>query len=226
MINKESRNDTLEGLLKEFSERALRNTENSLPCVVLSVSSDRRRVSVQPLINVIGTDGTTIPRSQIDDITVYQAGAGDTLISFPVKAGDIGWIDACDRDITLFLQSYDAQDPPTRRLHSFSDSRFIPDIMTNFTIAGEDSTALVIQNRNGTVKIALDQDEIRITNDTVDITIDDSSITGTVPGGVTINSAQITSDGDFITSDGKSLRNHVHPILNGSSAPGPTGAPA
>lgn len=225
MINKESRNDTLEGLLKEFSERTLRNTEASLPCVVLAVSVDRRRVSVQPLINIVGTDGTTIPRSQIDEVPVYQAGAGDTIISFPVKVGDIGWIDACDRDITLFLQSYNAQDPPTRRLHSFSDSRFIPDLMTNFTIAGEDSTALVIQNRTGSVKIALDQSEIRINNGSVDLTIDNSSITGTVPGGVTINGAQITSDGDVITSDGKSLRNHVHPILSGSSAPGPTGAP-
>ena len=148
-------------------------------------------------------------------------------MSWPVTAGDIGWIEASDRDISLFLQSYDEQDPASARKHSFSDGRFIPDMMTNYTIAGEDSAAVVIQNRSGTVKIALDDSEIRIKNGGVSATITSTTVTGTAPGGFILNGAEITATGDVVTATGVSLNNHPHAQGNDSAnnSQQPTAAP-
>lgn len=199
MINDDSRSDTLEGLLQELADAISKRIECALPCVVTKVSSDRRRVSVRPLIRIVGVTGNTLARDVIEGLPVYQAGAGSFVMSFPVAVGDIGWIEAADRDLGVFLQSYDESDPGSRRKHSFSDAKFVPDIMTNFTISGEDSGAVVIQNRAGTVKIAIDQSEIRIKNGGVSWVATNQDITADVPSGMTIN-GDLTVNGNVVVS--------------------------
>lgn len=216
MTNEDARNDSLTGLIMELADSIMRRCECMLPCVVTKVSGDRKRVAVRPLVRIVGQDGSTLPRDTIEGLTVYQAGAGDLVMSFPVSVGDIGWIEAADRDLGLFLQSYTESDPPTRRKHSFSDARFVPDIMTNFTIAAEDAGAVVIQNRAGTVKIALDDGQIRIVNGATRIEVGNGTVVGTAPGGFILNGATITSSGDFITPLGNSVDNHFHTQGNDS----------
>ena len=219
-------------LVKDILAAAKRAIEVSTPCIVTKVIS-RTKVNVRPLIKIVDQNGASYERDIIEGLTVFTAGAGDKFISFPVSVGNIGWIDASDRDISLFLQSYSSEEPPTSRMHSFSDARFIPDIMTNITIAEEDATAMVIQTRNGAVKIALDDSEIRIKNDTVSLVIDGSKITGVAPGGFDLNGFIINADGSAsspvsltapsVIADGKELAGHDHTITSGSSA-GTTGA--
>lgn len=208
MNNNDTRNDTLEGVLLELVDSIMRRAEVQLPCTVIRVSADRRRVTVRPLIRIVGRDGSTLQRDTIDGVPVYQAGAGDLLMSFPVKTGDVGWIMANDRDISLFKQSYGDSAPGTARMHSFSDSVFVPDLMTNFQIAAEDAAAVVLQNRSGSVKIALDQNQIRIVNGTSRVEIN--------PTNVIINGATITQAGDVVTAAGVSLNNHYHTQDNDS----------
>lgn len=240
MINDDSRDDSLEGLLMELADSISRRFECALPCVVTKVSSDRRRVSVRPLIRVVAKSGATLPRDVIEGLTVYQAGAGDLLISFPVSPGDIGWIEASDRDLGVFLQSYNESDPPSRRKHSFSDAKFVPDIMTNFTIAGEDSDAMVMQNRAGTVKIAMDQDEVRIRNGATEWTMTEQNISAyapgdmsmeavgaismqaasigmTAPGGINLNGAMVDGSGNITDASGVSMNQHYHTQPNDSA---------
>ncbi len=199
--------------MKVVSEYTSKKIEKSLPCIVKEISGDRKTVTVQPLIKIIDRNGESTERQSYISIPVVNMGAGDILISFPIVVGDLGWIDASDRDISLFLQSYSAESPGSRRMHSFSDARFIPDIMTNFSIDSEDSEALVIQNRAGTVKIAMD-DEIRIVNNSVNVTVDGSSVSGTAPGGFNFNGATIDADGNITTAAGVSLDGHGHDVEN------------
>ncbi len=242
--------DDYENLLPELVRGIIYATkkalEVSIPCIVTKVIS-RTKVNVRPLIKVVAQDGTSTDRGIIEGLPVFTAGAGDRFMSFNVTKGDIGWLDACDRDISLFLQSYDNVEPPTSRMHTFSDARFIPDIMTNITVAEEDATAMVISTRDGTVKIAIDDDEIRIKNNdtsviigvdnvnvvtssvTVDITGD--SVTGVAPGGFDLNGFTIDASGaaaspvslsaPSILADGKELSGHDHPA---GTPPGNTGA--
>lgn len=207
--NKSTNDDSLTGLLKALDDKIKKKIEHSLPCIVTAVES-RTRVTVRAAIKIVDTEGNITSRTVLSSVPVYTAGAGDKLISFPVTVGDLGWVDATDRDISTFLQSYEETAPPTRRMHSFSDARFIPDIMTNFTVASEDATALVIQTRTGDVKIAVDDDEIRITNSDVELLVDGNAVTGIAPGGFDFNGCIIDASGNVTTASGISLGDHTH----------------
>jgi hypothetical protein len=234
----------LPDLVREILAATKRSLEVSIPCIVTKVIS-RTKVDVRPLIKIVARDGTSIDRAIIEGLPVFTAGAGDKFISFPVAVGNIGWLNACDRDISLFLQSYGNVEPPTNRMHSFSDACFLPDIMTNITVAAEDATAMVIQTRDGTVKIAVDNDEIRIKNndaivvmgvDSIDVStssvtinITGSAVTGVAPGGFDLNGFTIAANGaaaspvslaaPSVLADGKELTGHTH----AGSATAPTG---
>jgi hypothetical protein len=206
MINKETNNDQLTGAFNVLIEAIKKKIDKCLPCKVLEVNDARTRVKVQPLMKVVSNNGDVVSRASISGLPVFSMGGGDTFISFPIAVGDYGWIEVSDRDISLFLQDLGDYEPPTGRKHSFSDARFIPDIMKNFTINPEDSSALVISTRDATHKIAIDQSGIRITSSS----------------SVTINGAEITSSGDVVTASGISLNSHGHlpgTYVDGDSAP-------
>lgn len=214
-MSEKSRNnnddDLLTGAFNVMFNHINKKMQNSLPVKVTKVSSDRKFVNVQPQILVVDSDGGTILRSEIKGIPVVTSGAGNFLISFNISAGDLGWIESSDRDISLFKQSYDQSKPNTKRMHNFSDSRFIPDIMTNFTINAEDSDSMVIQNRDGSVKISLNSSRIKMHS----------------PSDIEINGAKITPSGDVVTASGVSLDNHPHNQSNdsGGNTEQPTDAP-
>lgn len=163
---KSSRNnnddDLLTGAFNVMFNHINKKMQNSLPVKVTKVSDDRKFVNVQPQILVVDSEGGTIIRGEIKGIPVVTSGAGNFLISFNISVGDLGWIESSDRDISLFKQSYNQSKPNTKRMHSFSDARFIPDIMTNFTVDDEDADSMTIQNRDNTVKISLNNDRIKI----------------------------------------------------------------
>lgn len=213
-------NDLLTGAFNVMFNHINKKMQNSLPVKVTKVSDDRKFVDVQPQILVVDSEGGTIIRGEIKGIPVVTSGAGNFLISFNITAGDLGWIEASDRDISLFKQAYDQSKPNTKRMHNFSDSRFVPDIMTGFTIDEEDDGALVIQNKAGNIKIALDENEIRIKKDDITIVLSGNSVTGIAPGGFDLNGFTIDASGaaespvsltaPSAVINGKELAEHDH----------------
>lgn len=212
--------DLLTGLSNVIIDHVKKKIQNSLPVKVTAVSSDRKKVDVKPQIMIVDSSGGLTERGEIKGVPVDTIGAGGFLMSFNIKVGDLGWIQASDRDISLFKQSYGQSKPNTGRMHNFADSRFIPDIMTNFTIAGEDEAAVTIQNREGNVKIALDENEIRITKDSITFILSGDTITGVAPGGFNLNGFTIDASGAAVSPtsvtapsmvvNGKELAEHTH----------------
>jgi hypothetical protein len=134
-----------------------------LPASVVAYDRATNRASVQPLIPVITTSGVQINRAPVASVPVLQLGGGGFVLSFPIAAGDLGWIKANDRDISLFKQSLKNSIPNTQRKHSFEDAMFIPDTMfSGVTIAGGDADNVVLQNLAGTVKISLSGDTVTL----------------------------------------------------------------
>lgn len=178
---------TLSGAFREVIRKVLQNLNCSLPARVLAYDRSKNRASVQPQISMISYDDSAINRAQIASVPVLQIGGGGFILSYNLKSGDLGWIIANDRDISLFLQSYSEQKPNTFRTHDFADAFFIPDPMTGYTIAGEDQENAVLQSLDGSVKISLGSDyikietprEIKIESQNINI-IGDVSIEGTL----------------------------------------------
>lgn len=184
-------NDTLAGLLRSSFAQLLRNVDGMLPARVLNYNRTTNRVNVEVLIAMITTSGQQVSRAQIANIPVINLGGGGFLINFPLKKDDLGFIMANDRDISLFLQSFSEAPPNTNRVKNFSDSVFIPSVLTAYTIDGGDASNMVIQNLDGTVKIALTPDSVNISS-TVGVTIDTpiTTVTGKlVVDGITILNA-------------------------------------
>jgi hypothetical protein len=167
----ESNENTLEGVFKTVLDKFKQSMNIRLPCVVLSVNKDKNSVSVLPLIKIILANSENIQRAKIFNVPIQHLSAGGFIIHMPVKVGDFGYIRSCDRDISLFKQSFQESIPNTKRKITFEDSVFIPDTINynNYTIDSEDDNNLVMQSFDNSVKISLGSDNIKIKAPTINI---------------------------------------------------------
>ena len=155
---------TMQGMMRHILDKYMQDIDDMLPARVVGFNGDRNnpRVSVQIMYLVTKTDGSTVPMSQLASIPVMTMSGGGFLLSFPIKSGDMGWIKANDQDMSLFFQSGEASPGNTQRMHSFEDGVFIPDVMRGWTIDPVDQENAVLQSLDGTVKLSLSTDTIRM----------------------------------------------------------------
>ena len=188
-------NGSLAGTLQFVFNKLSQQTDGMLPAKVIKYDRDTNRVQVQMLITLITTDGSQIPRPQIASLPVLLLGGGGFFLSFPLQAGDLGWVMANDRDISLFLQSYAQSPPNTARVKSFSDAVFVPDAMTGYTIDSDDTDNVVLQSLDGTTKISIGALEINIVSPTkVNVDSPLVYVNPTIPGLFAVN-GNITASG-------------------------------
>jgi hypothetical protein len=157
-------NDSLVGTINFVVNKILKDQDDMLPAKVIAVKDGF--VQVQPQIYLITTGGEQVSRAQFAKVPILSLGGGGFVLTFPVKAGDFGYIKANDRDISIFLQSLSESPPGTVRQHSFSDAVFIPNAFSGYSY---DSDNLVLQKLDGSVKIELSDNAIDITAPTVNI---------------------------------------------------------
>lgn len=191
-------NGSLSGAMRLILTKFLQGVDDMLPAQIISYNRASNIAQVQPLIPFVTTSNTLVNRAQVLSVPVLQIGGGGFVLSFPIVTGDLGWIKANDRDISIFKQTLQSSAPNTQRKHKFSDAMFIPDTMLKgVSIADDDAANLVIQNLAGTVKISLSST------------------------GITFTGPVIFNDG--ITIDGIPFDTHRH--TNVENGPDDTGGP-
>lgn len=204
---------TLAGAIEFMMKKALQAANGQLPAKVISYNRVTNTAKVQPLVAMLDSEGNVVSRGTIADVPVLalggQVGGQGYVINFPIKSGTVGWIMASDRDISLFKQSSNAEArPQTLRTNSFEDGLFVPDVFAMYQIDAEDENALVIQTVDGTTRIAIDLEEIRITAvSKVKVT----APTVEIIGNVTVDGT-ITATGE-ITGAGIPLSTHKHGLV-------------
>ena len=164
-------NESLAGTMQFAFYKMLQSVNGMLPAQVIAYDRSTNRVQVQLLIAVVTTRGMQISRPQLASLPVLVLGGGGFMMNFNLEEGDLGWVLANDRDISIFLQSYEESAPNTARVKNFADGLFIPDIMKGYTIAPGDiaAGAAVLQSVDGTVKITLQTGKITISAPLVEI---------------------------------------------------------
>lgn len=171
----------MSGAMREILGKFLRSSiDDMLPAKIVSYDREKNRATVEPLVAMIKTDGTTIARNQVASIPVMNFGGGGFVLSFNMNPGDLGWIKASDRDISNFLKGYGQSSPNTFRAHDFSDSVFIPDVMTGYTIDSEDSQNAVLQSLDGSVRVSLFPAKLKLTAPVIEFDTPSATFTGDV----------------------------------------------
>lgn len=150
------------GLLALMDAHAGFRTNKLLPAKVVQYNRTTNVATVQPMVMVVDTNDNTRMRNNIASVPVLSLGGGGFTINFPLKQGDFGWILAADRDISTFLENLAPAPPNTFRKHRFEDSWFIPDVFRQYTIAGSDANALVIQSLDSTTRISISNGQVNI----------------------------------------------------------------
>ena len=158
---------TLEGLLIEAFRALLLDTDDMLPCKVVSFDRVSNLVTVQPQIMTISTSGKLVSKAPLASVHVFTLGAGNFFLSFPLAAGNTGWIKASDRDISLYMQSMTESRPNTDRLHSFEHGVFLPDVKALLGLAN--NAAMVLGSLDGTTKIEMVPNTITMTAVNIDL---------------------------------------------------------
>jgi len=177
-----SNDDSLIGAFRVAQRKGLERVDDMLPVRVIDYDRASNRARVEHQIQMVTTDGDLVDRSQVASVPALSLGGGGFTINFHLPEGSLGWIKANDRDISLFLQSYSKRPPNDRRIHDFSSGLFIPDVMTGYTIADEDSQACVLQSLDGSVRISLNNERIKFVVGGQDVlTMTDKDATFGVP---------------------------------------------
>lgn len=198
--------DSLLGTFRIILQKFLQGVDDMLPCRVVAFNGDREnpRVTVVPLVALVTTAGDIVQRAQISSVPVMQPGAGGVVLLFNIQPGDLGWIKANDRDISLFAQSMDTAAPNTKTMHSFEHGVFIPDSMRGWTVAGEDADAAVLQSLDGSTRLSINGSRVKMVSGSSSVTVS--------PAGVAIEGV--------LTINGQPYLGHVHDLPGGGTTLG------
>lgn len=208
--------DSLLGMARQVLDKFLSGIDDMLPARVVSYDREANRATVVPMVKLLTTDNRQISRAQIASVPVMMFGGDGVALSFNLKAGDLGWIKANDRDISLITQAYADNAPNTLRKHSFQDAVFIPDVMRGMTINAEDEANAVLQTLDGSVRVAIWPDRVKITAGTIFAEFGPANITlSNGATGLTISPSGATAQGHFSFPDGVSIGGiefgtHIH----------------
>lgn len=191
--------DSLPGVLRQAFKKMIQNIDGQLPAQVISYDRQSNRATVQPLITRLTTAGEPHDRGTFSTLPVLAIGGGGFYLNFPLKPGDRGWIEASDRDISLFLQGDEMAQPNTLRMHNFSDGRFIPDVMGSYTFDGEDEGRAVLASLDGTVKITLSDEEVRVKGIRLVADLEETAEIN-APAGITLNGPVTMPEGASVAN--------------------------
>lgn len=218
--NKPSTDASNDGSLPGQLDAAIRSFflnefEGMLPAVVESYDDASNRAVIKPLVMIGTTDGAKVSRAKVAGIPVYRYGGGGFFMRFPIQPGDLGWIKASDRDISLIFQRGGQEDwPNTTRLHKFSDAMFFPDTFKGWVIDGSNADKAVWQSLDGNTCISVGAGEIKHRVGGSEVTVTEASIVsmvGSVSVTVSASGVAISSPPGTLTHNGKNVGDtHTH----------------
>lgn len=198
----QSDDGSMAGVLSAFMRSTMMSMDDMLPAQVVSYDDTTNRAVLKPLITMVGTSGQTIARQSYPNIPVFRFGGGGFFMRFPIKPGDLGWIKASDRDISLFYQSGCAESQPnTERLKSFSDAVFFPDAMRDWVINDGNADAVVLQSVGGSVVLSLHADKMVYDGPLFQINADIEHNGSIVRTGDTTTTGELINNGKDIGSE-------------------------
>lgn len=188
---------SFEGFYNFLKERIFLELEKVAPARILNYDRKKNRAQVELLNLGITSTGSTIPKQSLTNIPCLMLQGGGMVLSFPIKEGDIGWIVAADRDISVFKQVLSIFAPNTYRKHKYADGFFIPNKIDGFEVSEDDENAILMTSIDGKTKLSISPEGITLTAQTTNVKGDLTS-DGTITGAKLVSQNGVS--GTFINS--------------------------
>lgn len=214
MGNKEQKGDLLSDMLRNVLKTFRQTLYTATPGIIVSYDRATRRASIQPTPRTAFIDGTYGSPPILPNVPVVLPFGGNFILDVPLVAGDPVMIVYAQRGIKKFKKTFSQEDPSGGALQSDAAVAF-PGFGPLSITPG---AGISLQKTDGSVKVDIKDSEVEVKVGEL--------------GGMTLNSdgsidfangASLTASGDFVTSAGISLDNHVHGGVQ--TGAGTTGAP-
>lgn len=170
---------SLDDVLSLVGRKLLMEKDDMLPARIISWNPDTNRAQIEIMYQMTMTSGEMHQLSAPAEVPVQFPGGGGFILVFPLKEGSLGWIKAADRDMSLFLQSYDVQPGNTPRIHCFEDGVFIPDVMHAFKMSNGEGIS--IQTVDGANAVTVTKDSAIMKVGAATLTLTSGKLVSSVP---------------------------------------------
>ena len=161
-LNSESKYAGLPEAVRFALEQWSKGLNVCLPGLVADYDPASRRVSVQPAIYTLMTDGALIDPPVIPNVPVVWPGGGGFVATFPLAAGDPVILIFSQRGLTAFKTAHDLSPPDPDALLSIRDAFCIPALGKPGAITPASQTGAAIQSEDGAEFIAIEPGGIQI----------------------------------------------------------------
>lgn len=149
--------------LRFFWEQVSKTIRTTVPGIVVRYQpGPPARVTVRPAMDLLLTDGGTMPRPVLTDVPVIWPSGGGFTFVWPLSPGDAVLVAFCERDISGFKADRQARRLPSNRVMSEADAvvlpGFGPEMPTPATSSGvalqsdDGETAVIVEDGHITLK--------------------------------------------------------------------------
>ena len=167
-INREKKYDDFTSAFGWAFEQHMKAINTALPGIINSIDLSTRRAQIQPALNQIKTDGTTIELPVLVDVPILMPQTKNYLISLPLEAGDSVMLLFSQRGLAQFKASYEQSLPSQESFFSIHDAVAIP-AFGALSSTPADSNALTLQTTDGMTYLSLKPNDITLKATTVTV---------------------------------------------------------
>ena len=149
--------------------QALKTVHTSLPGIVNQYDATTRRARVQPAVDLLKTDGTSMPKPILLDVPVLFPTGGGFTMSVPLAAGDPVMLLFAERDIAAFKETLEVGPPLTDDIMEIQHVVCVPGFWPLDGVlpigAPNPPPGLVLQSNDGMAWVHLQEDMLDATVD-------------------------------------------------------------
>lgn len=142
-------------------------------------------IDARPLVMGVAADGSPVEHEVIYSIPVWRLQGGGNAVIMPPHVGDIGFLGICDRDISAVKATRQAAMPGSKRTHNYADAIWLGGVLNGAPVQF----------------VAFADNQIRVVSPwKVEISAPEGVVNASKS--FTVNSPEITLDGDTAVSQG------------------------
>lgn len=163
-LNKESVKNFLE-------DELLKIIEKIIPARIISYDKNTNRCSCRITICDEDNNNEVITPPELIDIPVFNYGNSNFGLKFKIEEGDLGYLLACDKDITKFKKDYIPSSPEKFIRHRYFNGFFLPDKMVKPINTDDD---IYIGDTNISTFLTINKDDLKLNSKEININATDS----------------------------------------------------